>query len=330
MLNPKTCRPCPNAGGISSWHVRCQKHPVFKSRRFLVKVGLRKDLIVTLYEKPCPIRLSLRQLSVQMVDYNAYGETPHQGNVWQAVKDTLAVAGKEVAGLSGTIRVGDFGSSAGSNSCEQLEVLVSAIRKEDEEKPIEVIHMDTLSNNWNDLFKTVSSHRRTYLKYPNTYAFGTAGTFYEQCFPRDSLSISYASMAYHWQEKDCVDGVDDTLFTQLSRDPAVAEAARDQAAREWLRILSLRAEELRAGGHLIALHMGRNRSGVLWDQLDRAWASMANDNKITSDEKRRVMFNVYSRTPEELLAPFQEELKDKLQVALLSHDTISWLLKSFS
>lgn len=61
--------------------------------------------------------------------------------------------------------------------------------------------MDTLGNNWNDLFKTVSNHSSTYLMYPNTYAFGTAGTFYKQCFPRDSLTVAYASMAYHWQEK---------------------------------------------------------------------------------------------------------------------------------
>lgn len=44
---------------------------------------------------------------------------------------------------------------------------------------------------------------------------------------------------------------------------------------------------------------------------------MAEDNRITAEEKRKAMLNVYFRSSEELLAPFQNEVKDVLEVGCL-------------
>eukprot|EP00884_Botryococcus_braunii_P006538 jgi/Botrbrau1/15886/Bobra.40_1s0069.1 len=252
---------------------------------------------------------------VRMVSYNESSDM--QKSFGEAGTGELFNAGHELANLrQDLIKVADFGSAEGANSCIQLNAFVLGVRSEEagKDKKIAVTHMDTPANNWNVLFETVRSHSESYRKHNNTYSYAYAGTFYEPCFPHDSLDLCYSSTAFHWGAKGPGEPLGDHMWPIKDSNPRISQMAKKMAAEQWLTILSLRATELRKGGFFVIIHMGEWGGHWLIKEAMKAWNSLAKDGVITKEERDALIYNMYTRSLEEMLEPMKGPLKHVFEV----------------
>ena len=138
--------------------------------------------------------------------------------------------------------------------------------------------------------------------------------------PSCQLSTScvcfHAGISFHWMSQsqplsDCWVQHPDT------KDRKTYAANQQQAARDWLQLLQMRAQELLPGGYLVATAATLEDSesfNHLVAMVYQAWREAAKQGAITEQEFKSFAGGHWLRSREEWLAPLHKELKDEFEV----------------
>ncbi|KAK9865969.1 hypothetical protein WJX84_000204 [Apatococcus fuscideae] len=228
-----------------------------------------------------------------------------------------AAASKAIS--PGVINILDLGSATGKNSAGELKAFVEAVRQSEGDvgQDIIITHVDTSGNDWNQLCRTVMSSPISYLAgSERVYSHAQARSFFEQVAPAGSVALAYSGISFHWMSQsqplsDCWVQHPDT------KDRKTYAANQQQAARDWLQLLQMRAQELLPGGYLVATAATLEDSesfNHLVAMVYQAWREAAKQGAITEQEFKSFAGGHWLRSREEWLAPLHKELKDEFEV----------------
>ena len=151
---------------------------------------------------------------------------------------------------------------------------------------------------------------------PGVYFSAVGRSFFEQCFPRESVDVAMSYTALHWLSELPTTILDHVHHTGTA-DPAVQAQYAEQAARDWSEILRHRSAELKPGGQMVISTLAKDPRGHylgwngeqdfanMFDELNACWAEMRAEGLISEREYEEASFANYYRNEEELLAPFE-------------------------
>jgi long-chain acyl-CoA synthetase len=208
--------------------------------------------------------------------------------------------------------IADYGSSQGKNSFTPMRAAIRALRtRVGADRPIAVVHVDQPMNDFNSLFDVLHRDTDRYAADdPNIFPSAIGRSFYQQVFPPEHVHLGWSSHAAMWLSRV------PTFITghfRAERGTAAELASfRQQAAQDWETFLSLRARELRAGGRLLLVLVGRNDDGntgfeILMDEANEALAEMVLEGAIQAEERARMVVGTRPRRTHDLLAPFERD-----------------------
>jgi hypothetical protein len=187
-------------------------------------------------------------------------------------------------------------------------------------RPVVIHHIDQASNDFNALFKVLDSDPDGYtVGDPNV--FPCARSFYGSVLPPETVDIGWSSYAVVWLSR--IPTMIPGHFHSARSTGAVRAEFNRQGAQDWESFLSLRATELRPGGHLmVVLPRAAEAGGLpgfldLLDQANIVLAEMVAEGSITSDERVRMALGSYERGRRELLAPF--DAKGRFRQLIVKH-----------
>jgi SAM dependent carboxyl methyltransferase len=206
--------------------------------------------------------------------------------------------------------IADYGSSQGKNSLAPMRLAIQTVRARlDPRRPVVIYHVDQASNDFNALFRALDSDPDRYtVDEHNVFSCAIGRSFYASVLPPETVDIGWSSYAVVWLSR-IPTPIPGHFHSARSTGAVRAEFDR-QGVQDWESFLSLRAKELRPGGHLMVVLPSVANGGELpgfLDLLDQAsivLAEMVAQGAITSDERARMVLGSYARTRRELLAPF--------------------------
>ncbi|CAE6206012.1 unnamed protein product [Arabidopsis arenosa] len=205
-----------------------------------------------------------------------------------------------------TFTIADFGCSIGPNTFHAVQNIIDIVKlKESQENrfvPLEfqVYFNDLPNNDFNTLFRTQPpSSGQEY------FSVGVPGSFYGRVLPRNSIHIGNTSFTTHWLSK-VPEEVCDKKSPAWNKNyihcndliEEVTEAYKVQFTKDMRVFLKARAEELVAGGLMIALGqclpdgvaMYETWPGIVKDTIGDCLQDMATLG-LTTEEKIE-MFNL--------------------------------------
>ena len=103
-----------------------------------------------------------------------------------------------------SLRIADLGCATGYNTLATIDMVVEALReryiKECGVDPeFEAFFSDLPSNDFNSLFRSLSSNNTLSKNKPNRYyPAGVPGSFYTRLFPKGKLHVAVSLSALHW------------------------------------------------------------------------------------------------------------------------------------
>jgi hypothetical protein len=209
------------------------------------------------------------------------------------------------------IVVVDYGASQGRNSLRPMRLAIETLRRRiGPERAIEVAHVDLPTNDFTSLFQTLSTDPDSYLaQATNVFASAVGRSYYEPIAPAGRVLLGWNAWTLHWMSRASAQPHDHAMAI-FSASPAVRAAVRRQQAQDWRRFLKARASELRDGGRIVCLMMGRTEAieGGEWvvGEFWRAVVSMGDDGLLSPDEQARITFPSAGRSVDDLRAPFGE------------------------
>lgn len=141
------------------------------------------------------------------------------------------------------ILLADFGSSHGQNSMETMKLIVKYLEKIHKFREIPlIIHVDLPTNNWTKFFQNLSANN-------SYYGLATGRSFYEQCFPDNSLSIGYSSASLHYlSRKPC--NITNHCYIHYANENE-RQKFQEQSKIDFDLFIEYRSKELHSGGILI-------------------------------------------------------------------------------
>jgi hypothetical protein len=135
------------------------------------------------------------------------------------------------------------------------------------------------------------------------------------CLPPGSVHVAVTGTAMHWIADAAGLASTGSVFPGYPdhRDEAERRAWRDAAARQWRRLLELRAVELAPGGRFIAALPASpapdpNRSGLYVEiigDMNRVLADWQRAGRIGADTVAAIVVPVWMRTLDEIRDPFE-------------------------
>src|SRR5579875_2023677 len=142
------------------------------------------------------------------------------------------------------IAIVDYGCSQGRNSLAPMRAGIDACRaRTGPDRPIIVYHEDLPLNDFNTLFAVLATDPESYLvNRPHVFAAAIARSFFEAVLPANSVHLGWSSYAAMWLSR--VPSMIPDHFAPSEAEGEVRAAFDAQAAADWERFLSLRAEEL--------------------------------------------------------------------------------------
>src|SRR5262249_23451139 len=176
------------------------------------------------------------------------------------------------------------------------------------ERPVLVVHVDQHANDFNTLFDVLHSDPERYsMGDPHVFPSAIGRSFYENVLPREQVELGWCSYAAVWLSR--VPALVPGHFVYFASTGDVRAAFDRQAADDWKLFLSLRAQELRAGGRLVVVLPGLSDAGgsgfePLFNCANAALEGLARDGTISDDERKRMVLAGYPRQRAQLLEPF--------------------------
>ena len=241
--------------------------------------------------------------------YNRHASLPARGGAFAVPHLESAARVVPLDGTRGPIVIADYGSSQGRNSFAPMRAAIVRLRvRAGEDRPILVYHEDLPANDFNALFEALANDPQSYASdLPNVFPCAIGRSFYEQVLPSDHVHIGWCCYAAMWISR--IPAQIPGHFYALATAGEARAAFLEQGASDWREFLSLRAEELKAGGRLIVVVPGASDDGTsaFQDIMDRANATLADmveEGAIKAGERERMALGVWPRRRRDLLAPF--------------------------
>jgi hypothetical protein len=236
------------------------------------------------------------------------------------VADWIAVAVAEMSlpPADQPITVLDLGSAEGRNAIFAMDAVVEALRKRQEDQPVQIIYSDLASNNFNGLFRNLHESGLDGNRQKGVYSSATAGSFYSQLMPSGTVHIATSFNALLWLDRLPAVPVPEFVCYRRPHPPraglsvpgGVVTAFRQQAEQDLIHFLEARARELRPDGKLLIVtpgdtHEHRTCDG-LYDVLNDACVDLVASRRVARERYERFTIPIYFRTLEELRAPFED------------------------
>jgi hypothetical protein len=199
--------------------------------------------------------------------------------------------------------IADYGTADGGTSMPLIYAVVQQVRQQAPKRPIFVWYEDQAQNDFKSLFLRLHQQipgPASYLAdFDNVYCMASGTTFYDQCFPHNSVDLAFSATAMHWLTRAPCQ-FDDVLHSAMATG-IESEKYRDQAAEDWSAILLNRTKELKPGGAMVIVNFAVDEHGDFLGKTARVkenmhgwfrdiWAQMATEGKITMDEFRATNF----------------------------------------
>ena len=217
------------------------------------------------------------------------------------------------------LRMADFGSADGGTSQEMWNYLITHLRKNKDEREIEIIYTDLASNDFSTLFKTMQGMqgdpKMAYqINHPNVFVHGCGTGFHQKLMSKNSLSLGFSATAMHYvSERPCLikNHVHMVGASQIEKDKF-----KKQALKDWEAILLARSKELISGGRFICLNFGIDEKGrylgntgghSMFDRFYFHWNTLRNQGLINDSEFKAATFTQHYRTMSEFKKPFEDE-----------------------
>jgi hypothetical protein len=244
--------------------------------------------------------------------YNRHARIPAAaGRLTLPILDE-AVRSLALASDDRPVVIADYGSSQGTNSLIPIRAAVKVLRaRAGADRPILVVHVDQVANDFNTLFAVLHSDPDCYsIDDANVFSAAIGRSFYERVLPRRYVHLGWSSYAAVWLSR-----IPSTIpghFMVLASDGEVRAQFDRQAAEDWKLFLRARAEELAPGGRLVVVLPGLNDDGksgfeILFAIANEVLAEMTAQGVITGEERARMVLGAYPRLRSQLLAPFADD-----------------------
>lgn len=141
-------------------------------------------------------------------------------------------------------------------------------------------------------------------------------SFFLPVLPPGTVDLGFSATAMHWlsQRPEPIRN-----HTHANACGAADIEARFAAAsaRDWEGILTLRAAELKPGGHMVTVNLARDAEGHylgnngtddnMHDVIHEEWRRLRDEGLISASEYEAATFQNYYRSESELIAPFARE-----------------------
>ncbi len=210
----------------------------------------------------------------------------------------------------------DLGSSEGGNAIHAMMRLIEALRRRTD-APLWIFFDDLPSNDFNQLFANLFPTGGLVIPGADIFPAAIGGTAFARIVPPRSLHVATTFNTIGFLET-----IPDARLLNyiLPMNPcapregvSVSEAEREpfrlQAALDLRRFYGARAEELVSGGKLLVEVFGRDEvhstSDGIYDVLSDALLDTVEDGMLPKRIYENLIFPVYFRTLEELVAPIE-------------------------
>ena len=215
------------------------------------------------------------------------------------------------------IVIADLGCAGGANEMEPMARAIDVLRRRDSSTPIEVVHTDLPQNDFAPLFARLATTESYTDGRAEVYPRVVGQTLYGPLFPARTLSLVWSGITLHW-----LSGLPaiaaTTVYANLTTgdDRAALEA---QSKADWDVFLESRARELAPGGEVVTVAGTSGADGLsgaedLFRVIDDTLATMVSDGALRPEERTRIFYPTWNRTPAEWLAPFDGALGDAFDV----------------
>uniref|UniRef100_A0A0G4HAX1 Methyltransferase type 11 domain-containing protein n=1 Tax=Chromera velia CCMP2878 TaxID=1169474 RepID=A0A0G4HAX1_9ALVE len=248
------------------------------------------------------------------------------------IRNAIPLCTDEVKAMSSMLQdakvftIADYGTADGGTSMPLIEAVISAVREQNSQIPVDVRYEDQPNADFRSLFYFMQGLLApplpgvsSYLKNHENVFVSTCGTsFFAPCFPPESIHLAFSSTAMHWLSKAPDAPLKDALHHTGSKDPKAIAAYARQAAEDWEAIMLHRAKEIAPGGSLVLVNFAVDDDGYylgtspqvkesMYAKFVGLWAQMRDEGKIGSKEFENTKFLNYYRTKQETIKPFTDK-----------------------
>jgi SAM-dependent methyltransferase len=211
----------------------------------------------------------------------------------------------------------DMGTADAGTSLSMITKVVDAVSARVPGAPVTVVYSDQPRNDFNALIANVyglGSYESYLERHADIFPMVSGTSFYRQIVPANTLDIGFSATAMHWLS-DKVCNLSNHVQAVGAQGDELA-AFREQAHRDWRRILLHRARELKPGGKLVLINFARdeqgrylgNTGGVnMFDTFNRIWLDFLQQDRITRGEYENMTLPQYYNSVEEFSAPLLDE-----------------------
>ena len=216
------------------------------------------------------------------------------------------------------LKIGDYGSADGGTSQELWFNIINKIRKNGDNRQIEILYTDLASNDFSVLFRTMqgmqgNSDFAYQKKFSNVFVHGSGTGFHEQLIADNSLSLGFSATAMHYvSERPCL--IKNHVHMVGSNEEERSKFKK-QALKDWETILINRSKELISGGRFICINFGIDKYGRylgntgghnMFNNFSKHWKNLEEKGVITNEEFVNATFTQHYRTVDEFNKPFQD------------------------
>eukprot|EP00730_Choanoeca_flexa_P010870 TRINITY_DN21368_c0_g1_i1.p1 TRINITY_DN21368_c0_g1~~TRINITY_DN21368_c0_g1_i1.p1 ORF type:complete len:408 (+),score=82.33 TRINITY_DN21368_c0_g1_i1:213-1436(+) len=225
--------------------------------------------------------------------------------------------------------IADYGTADAGTSLPAIKAAVERVRAELPTTAITVIYEDQITNDFRSVFYHAhgliepagsiaedGSQVETYMKETdNVFVLASGTTFYQQVVPHASVDVGFSATAMHWlTNTPCK--IPDALHSACTHNAPAKAAFEQQAAKDWLTIMTHRVAELKKGGAFVCVNFAIDEQGQflgttnqtpskMHDNFAASWQSMVDDGAITQSEWLNTNFPNQYRRIDEVVAPFE-------------------------
>ncbi len=216
----------------------------------------------------------------------------------------------DLASLTNVCTIADYGCGTGATSVQSVGAAVRRLRERSSGLPLQAIHADLVTNDFNQVFRNISE---SYAGEPGgpIYISAVGGSFFAQVIPSRTVHLGMCSNAAHWfRSQPKVNLPEGMYFSEALG--AEREKLAQEAADDWLAFLQARANEIVAGGRLLVQGIATVKAQdgsekvsaakllqLMWDVA----CAMADDGLLDKSLVVSYVFPVYCRSEEEAIAP---------------------------
>jgi hypothetical protein len=228
-----------------------------------------------------------------------------------------AVAGLDLSAATGPIAVADFGCSEGRNSIAVASRIIEALRSRSN-RPVQTIHVDLPSNNFNQLFANLYPKGQQALAFPDVFSAAVGGSMYDQLLPPGTITLAMTFNAIGWLDERPQTPIPEFILPMRPKHPRpgvslsadASAVCANQAHADLIRFYEARARELVPGARLLVATFGGDEShracDGIYDLLNDAILELVAAGEISRRAYERLIFPVYFRTADELVKPLTD------------------------